>query len=1136
MTDSDTPHDEEEQSQNKDPSQMTVPPVDTAMPLFPESWPIAGNLTFGNFWLAIPAALCGLAAVFFSLLGGWIPALFMGALAVLFAVAAAIVIATTAWHSTPMQRARDWTSYLALTRSMPWSYHDTLANEIHGVEEIYQDDGRATIETTDGRFLRFVRAEGVNTNGLNEGELNDLAAGLSRGIDEKANDIPINYYSTTADFDPEQVVGHYLDASESDHLVGPAMRFIREAFRSLYEWFVDVDGPSWEAKHWQHYVVVEVAADEVASASESDSKAREILWPPTVREIAIRDRRAMFRELDGREELIRSEVIGAVPDSGAHTAGPNEAIALLTAYWGDETTSVPQARTRDTNDEAATPPSGADVILRPETEITNPEHVEQFEFAGDGEGSDDDSDSESGWPSAVRPTAVLLDWLPYVGPDNGDKDDTQSAGASSRDVITPDHFETDRYHATVGNQYVKTFWIGKWTQDVQSLFLRDLLTMRGVDIDVKIYNSPLPKRQTIDALKYDVRDIIVESEETGDQLSQMELGDDKETYARLYHLLRTTSTHPWAINGYITVRATDDRALEVAEEEGIDIEKTPLSTIKRRVLGDAAREVKKTAESHPADLSLIELRERRKECFIAASPAGPDAYSRVSDSESVAKRLAGGLVSEGVSGVLESNKQTLGAGGAVGAMLPWCSATVIDDDAPLWGRNQQNGSPLAIDPFNRGSAPHLLTVGKSRHGKTYSATEIARRWYNLDDDRTLIVCDTQSGFAGLTEDCDGEHVVVDGSRTVNPLHVERPDESKRIDGESSVLQMKVEEVAEFFRSALVAQGVENPADYTTDLENMALKAYEDAGIEMGKPETLSRPSPDINDMLDAGSELLHNAKERSISGHESEVSKKEDRLGELLNYLSGFSEGGKYHDLLGTESTDYSHADVGAEEQAAREAVMSTDGGGMGIGLDDPDTDMVYLDLKQFRRHDDVDKSVMLQLLLGQVTQRIRTAPGETIFMIDEAHVLYHSEEMVRWMEKASREWARYEAALWMITQHPSEVLGYEGIDGAEVIKDQVSTTQIFQTPGVSNATLERLGGKSLAGLGDVVRGGLRTGKESERRDEQGYSECLINLHDHRGWIRTRVEASPFEHFLLTRDPREDGPLQEHVQREWGGL
>lgn len=1124
MSDNGATHDSE-QAQNKDPSQTTAPPVETSVAIFPEWIPILGKLTFGNFWLAIPTAISGFVSLLFVLAGAWIPSLFFGAMALLFGVAAGIVAATTAWHSTPMQRARDWLAYLALTRSMPWSYHDSLAAEVHGVEEVY-DDG--TLETTDGRFLRFVRAEGVNTNGLDVSELDDLAAQLSRGVDEKANDIPINYYSTTADFDPEEIVGHYLDAAESDHLAGRALRFVREMYQSLYDWYVDVDGPSWEANYWQHYVVAEVSVDEVSSATSDDSSTvRRIFWPPTVRNISIEDRRAMTRELNSRERLIRTEVIGAVPDATPHTVGAAEAISLVSSYWGDEATSPPRSRTRGDNNTI----SGPNITLRSNDELEEPSHVDQLAFAGDDEFEEaDDDDSERSWPSPLRPVAVLMNRLPYVG--SSDDGERVSLGVESRDTITPDGFETNRSHTTVGGQYAKTFWIAKWSQDAQSVFLRELLTMRGkAEIDVKIYNDPLPKQQTIQALKYDVRDIIKEAKDTGDELSEMELGDDKETYAKLYRLFRETSTHPWSINGYITVRVTDEMALAAAEEEGIDIEETPVSTIKRRVLEDAAKDVKKVAEGHPADLSLVEHRERRKECFIAGSPTGPDEYSRVSAPKSRVKNTAGRFISEGINGLLESNKVTLGAGGAVGAMLPWCSATVLDEDAPLWGRNEQNGSPLLIDPFNRGSAPHLLTVGKSRHGKTYSASAVAKRWYNQRDDRTLIVCDTQSGFAGLTEDCDGEHVIVDGSRTINPLHVEPPEDMNRTNGDASVLQMKVEEVAEFFRSALIAQGVESPSDYTSDLEDMALKAYRDAGIEIGEPETLSKPSPDINDMLSAGAELIHNAEERSISGHESEVTKKEERLGELLNYLSGFSKGGKYHDLLGVSESG--RTDVEPAEQAARQSVTVSDGGednnssggGMGIGLDDPDTDMVYLDLKQFRRHDDIDKSVMLQLLLGQITQRIRSAPGETIFMVDEAHVLYHSEPMVRWMEKASREWARYGAALWNITQHPSEVLGYEGIEGAEVIKDQVSTTQIFQTPGVSNETLRRLGGKSLAGLGGVVRSGLRTGKDNEDEDlgedEQGYSECLISLHDQRGWIRTRVEVSEYEHYLLTHDPAE---------------
>ena len=253
--------------------------------------------------------------------------------------------------------------------------------------------------------------------------------------------------------------------------------------------------------------------------------------------------------------------------------------------------------------------------------------------------------------------------------------------------------------------------------------------------------------------------------------------------------------------------------------------------------------------------------------------------------------------------------------------------------------------------------------------------------------------------------------------------------------------------------------------------------------------------------------MVHDTQEYTLSGHESETGIKRERIAELLDYLSGFRPNGKYHALLGDpEGKDESMADA------------------MGLGLDDPDVSMVYLDLKQTN----VDKSVMLPLVLGQASQAIRKSPGEAEFHADEAHVLLHNERAIDWIQRAAREYARYEAFLWLISQHPSEFLASGSSDDKEVFKDQCSIIQFFRTPGVDDETLKRFG--MNAKQADRVKNGLVPGRAGK-----GYSECLISLQDHKGWIPMRVEASPYEDMLLNYDPNEDGEFHDYVADKWGG-
>ncbi|KYH25006.1 hypothetical protein HAPAU_29580 [Halalkalicoccus paucihalophilus] len=59
---------------------------------------------------------------------------------------------------------------------------------------------------------------------------------------------------------------------------------------------------------------------------------------------------------------------------------------------------------------------------------------------------------------------------------------------------------------------------------------------------------------------------------------------------------------------------------------------------------------------------------------------------------------------------------------------------------------------------------------------------------------------------------------------------------------------------------------------------------------------------------------------------------------------------------------------------------------------------------------------------------------------------------------------------------------------------------------------------------------GLVTG-----RSGKDYSECLISLQDHQGWIPMRVEASPFENMLLNYDPNGGLEFAQYVADEHGG-
>lgn len=183
---------------------------------------------------------------------------------------------------------------------------------------------------------------------------------------------------------------------------------------------------------------------------------------------------------------------------------------------------------------------------------------------------------------------------------------------------------------------------------------------------------------------------------------------------------------------------------------------------------------------------------------------------------------------------------------------------------------------------------------------------------------------------------------------------------------------------------------------------------------------------------------------------------------------------------------------------------------------------MAYLGLRQFRGSSEAEKSVMLQLMLGQVYEKVKRSPGKIVFLIDEAHVLLHSEQMVEWLQKAAREWARYDAALWLTNQGPREFLasmqGYAAAKESHrrTIVDQCSTMHCYRTPGVEPGILEQLGLNRTQI--EFVKREATPGKSGK-----GCSECLTKLDDYQSWIPMFVEAAPFENTVLQYNRRDHG-------------
>jgi hypothetical protein len=1034
-------------------SRVTLPYIDTSNAIF-------GPFTIKQTLMLVPGALTLIVSLLIWVSRSFAAAFPLILIGLVLGFVGAQLAISTRWYNSPRERLENLVSYFKLRRSLPWGHDELLQKREHGIRRIFAD---GTAEMDDGRLVGVVKVDGRNTYKMSENERNQLSFNLASGVDEAIKDFGFRFHSTTRQPKPEELMQKYEDRA-LDEL--SQNKYQKELLVDLVDWYTNVDEESWDARETNHYVVVDISPHEVKtdlerSSVESGNSILSFIPNPFSSDDSDerRRRRHMKQTLDDRLATVVSDVIEPLDGVSGERISPDEHACLLLSFWsGQEHT--PDGELQHAFKRTHTGPS-----VWP--------HASEFQ--------DPNPSEEPEWKEGEVGNETLKDQTNGPQPAQAAADGGTEVQSGSTQAFSPGHFDVHRSYVEVGDQYCKTYWIAEWPVAPESLFLEDLFTMRGVDFDATFHFDPEPKRETISELANDRAAIGAE------ELERLEAGDvtadDVETDADAYHvfyeMMRASNSQSWRANGYVTVRAGTLQTLKELDQKAQ--KSSTFEGAKMDALREGSDDIHKTLSGAPADMLPIPPTTRQREAFGSCSPTGRDEYNE-------ATRV---------------DKSTRVLGGAVGALFPFCTGTIQEKGGMDWGRNEHNGSLIRANPFDRGAAPHIITIGQSRSGKTYGSTKAALRWYLEEDDRTLIVCDTQSGFDGLTKICDGEHIVVDGSQTINPLEIQAVPEYMRdsAGGQVDPYRMKVDEAAQFFAGILRSQGVD-PGDFMSTIEEALEETYEAAGIYPQDLDSHARESPTVKDFLDTLGDMLENPAEYTHTAHESEAAEKVKRVSQLLDYFSGFKEGGKYSHLVGKSET----------------------------GLTDEDVDMAYLDLQQFQGQSDAERSSMLHLMLGQVSEKIKRAPGECIFMIDEAHFLLHNDDMASWLEKAAREWARYQACMWFISQHPAEFVSDEGSDASkDKITAQCSTVQLYRTPKVDLETLKKFGLNTKQAR--EVKDELVTGKSG-----RGYSECLMQFQDKQGWFPTYVEASPFEDLVINYTPRKHGEFEQYLERNWGAF
>src|SRR5699024_5207690 len=108
----------------------------------------------------------------------------------------------------------NWRRYRRLRRSMPWSHSETIAHDLAGLAEIY-DDGTARM--TDGRVVGLADISGRATDRMTDFDANEVVNQLGGQIDETIKSFGFRFFTTTLHTsDTDALTKSYHEAARSE--------------------------------------------------------------------------------------------------------------------------------------------------------------------------------------------------------------------------------------------------------------------------------------------------------------------------------------------------------------------------------------------------------------------------------------------------------------------------------------------------------------------------------------------------------------------------------------------------------------------------------------------------------------------------------------------------------------------------------------------------------------------------------------------------------------------------------------------------------------------------------------------------------------------------------------------------------
>lgn len=650
--------------------------------------------------------------------------------------------------------------------------------------------------------------------------------------------------------------------------------------------------------------------------------------------------------------------------------------------------------------------------------------------------SSSDGQSPSAWS---RVQQHIRSRVPFLTQDQ----DTISTDAITtlKQFVAPEGIEWHPQYTKVGDIYSQTYYISSWPREAQANLLYELYTNPQVVYDASTHFEPFNEETAIERLS-DIETRLEDKAEGefSDLLPNVE--SVKETLNNVQESKKSVETDGqrlYNISIYITVFSTDKDALTRIDR-----------MVHRDIREGGGQFTLQTAREFPD---------------LGHQSTAPLAENALADVRNRASQL-----------LLDR---------AAATTFPLVDDNLIEESGVIVGFNLADDSAIALDIYERNNGYNKLIIGDLGSGKSHGEKQYLLRHRHTHPDDNIIIIDPMGEFDSVTTAIGGEHVRVDGSKTVNPLEIkETPQHVIESSEQMDPYRTKLDEIRWFFRTYFDSYLDDSfDSELWAPLMKAVQTSYRDNGIKPD-PTTHGNPSPTLDDVLDNIEHIADNPGQYADSDSKKEQEEWEERAVQLLMLLQPFRPGNELDNLTGNTDLE--------------------------ITTDKP----TYIDLEAYEGQKDGMQSLMMKLVFSMVYEQIKETTERTIVTMDEAHKIIDSEEADHWEERF-RHSRHHDLSIHLISQRFEDFFrsesGTGANDAAKSMADLCTIQQIHRVNDV-NRKLAKEGLGLTDGHIDFIENAV-PGEDNSRQ----YTTALLRVAD-KGYYGLKIVLTEAEKDILEFD------------------